>query len=188
MMELKWWEFSILDFEIRFAIGMSSILLFDRSIFTVAFRPGEDHMKRVCCLALAALVVATIPATSQPPASQPPAGSKPAFQSLKLDEALALARREKKMVMVDFGATWCGPCKMMEATTFKNQRVEMFLADNLIAIKVDIDNEKASAQKHNVTAVPTILFLDSNGKEVERIIGFKNAEQFLEALTKVKGK
>jgi thiol:disulfide interchange protein len=145
-------------------------------------------MKRAFRLALAALVVASIPAVGQPPATGQPPASKAAFQSLKLDEALALARRENKIVMVDFGATWCPPCKMMEATTFKNQRVESFLADNMIAIKVDIDHDKAAAQQHGIKAVPTILFLDSNGKELERIIGYKNVEQFLEAAMKVKAK
>jgi thiol:disulfide interchange protein len=133
------------------------------------------------------LAVLCIPAFSA--FGQPAAPTKAAFQSFSYDEALGMVRREKgKIVMIDFGATWCGPCKMMESTTFQDAQVKEHLADNLIAIKVDIDKSPDVANKHKVKAVPTILFLNGEGKEIERIVGYRNAQQFMQAARRIKAK
>ena len=71
-------------------------------------------------------------------------------------------------VLVDFWATWCGPCKMLAPTIEK-------LADKydgkLIVGKVDVDEEPALAQQFGVMSIPTVVLV-KDGKEVDRIVGF----------------
>lgn len=71
------------------------------------------------------------------------------------------------VVLTDFHADWCGPCKMLEPT------VEELAAETDAAIaKVDVDEHQGLAQKHRVQGIPTmILFAD--GEIAERIVGVR---------------
>lgn len=93
------------------------------------------------------------------------------FMDVKVEEALAKASAEGKLVFMDFYATWCTPCKWMEQTTFTDTRVASALNDNFISVKVNIDNVEGfqMKNKYEVNYLPTILILNSNGKMVERI-------------------
>ncbi|SCU79328.1 LAMI_0A08306g1_1 [Lachancea mirantina] len=71
-----------------------------------------------------------------------------------------------KLVVVDFFATWCGPCKMI-APMLEKFSQEYSQAD---FIKVDVDELPEVAQKHEVSAMPTIVYFKS-GKEVGRVVG-----------------
>ncbi|WP_182187453.1 thioredoxin family protein [Pectinatus frisingensis] len=75
---------------------------------------------------------------------------------------------EKKTFMVDFFATWCGPCKMLgrvfETIEGKNEV-------DIDIVKVDIDQEPELAQKYNVTVVPTLYFI-VNGEAENSMSGF----------------
>ena len=93
------------------------------------------------------------------------------FVDVKVEEALAKASKEGKLVFMDFYASWCTPCKWMEKTTFTDSRVTSKLNDNFIAVKVNIDDVEGFQMKnrYEVNFLPTILILNSNGKMVERI-------------------
>lgn len=84
------------------------------------------------------------------------------------------------LTIVKYGATWCGPCKMIAPILEE-------LADtygSVTFVDVDIDDEESSdsTAKNEVTMVPTVIFY-KNGKEVDRFVGFKPKEEF-EALIK----
>jgi thioredoxin 1 len=87
---------------------------------------------------------------------------------------------EKGIVLVDFFAMWCAPCRRL--TPILEQVAEEFQGRVKIG-KVDIDQEQATAAQFEVSSVPTmILFKD--GKEVDRILGLRNLEdlkKFLDA-------
>lgn len=75
---------------------------------------------------------------------------------------------ENGIVVVDFFATWCGPCKML-APVFDELNTE--LDGDAKFVKVDIDKSPELAQQFNVSSVPTILIF-KNGEPVESSIGF----------------
>ncbi|MCR8745720.1 thioredoxin [Romboutsia lituseburensis] len=72
-----------------------------------------------------------------------------------------------KVVIVDFFATWCGPCKML-TPIFEELSNSMTDVD---FVKVDIDQSLSIAQKYDITSVPTMMIF-KNGEPVDTIIGF----------------
>lgn len=82
-------------------------------------------------------------------------------------------RTSDKLVVMDFFATWCGPCKML-TPIFESLSKEM--SDKVDFGKIDIDRSLEVAQEYNIVSVPTMIIF-KNGKEVQRIVGFAPKEQ-----------
>ena len=68
----------------------------------------------------------------------------------------------------DFWATWCPPCKELKPTI---EALEKEYAGKIEIKSIDSDQNKELAQKFNVQAIPTLVFLDAKGKELSRIVG-----------------
>ena len=83
-----------------------------------------------------------------------------------------------KVVLVDFYATWCGPCKMLSPIL---DDVAAELPENAVIAKLDIDESLDTAKDYNVMSVPTMIIF-KEGKEVDRLIGLRQKEQILEAI------
>ena len=79
------------------------------------------------------------------------------------------------MVLVDFWASWCMPCKMMVPVL--NEVAEEVNGKVTIA-KVNVDEQKATAAKFGIRSIPTMV-LFHNGKEVKRIVGVKTKDYLL---------
>lgn len=71
-------------------------------------------------------------------------------------------------VLLDFWATWCGPCKML--TPVMEQLAREYEGKDVIIGKVDVDEETPLAQRYGVMSVPTVIFF-RDGKEIERKVG-----------------
>lgn len=82
-------------------------------------------------------------------------------------------KNSDKLVVIDFFATWCGPCKML-TTIFESLSNEM--SDKVDFGKIDIDRSLEVAQEFNIVSVPTMIIF-KNGKMVEKMVGFSPKEQ-----------
>ena len=81
------------------------------------------------------------------------------------------------LILVDFFATWCGPCKMLSPILDElSEEVK-----DVKFIKVDVDEEGDLAREYGVMSIPTIILFE-NGKEVKRFTGFMNKEEFVKFL------
>lgn len=83
-------------------------------------------------------------------------------------------------VLVDFWATWCGPCKM--AAPVLEELSEEY-KDKLLMVKIDVDQNPTVSGKYGIMSIPTtILFKD--GKEIGRQVGFSGKESFVTLIQK----
>ena len=89
-------------------------------------------------------------------------------------EALALAEKEQKYVFVDVYATWCGPCKQLKRTTFKDKEVGEYFNKNFINIAIDGETEEGDKilSRYNIRSYPTLLILDAKGRLQTKHSGF----------------
>jgi thiol:disulfide interchange protein DsbD len=103
-------------------------------------------------------------------------------------DASTRAKTEKRPLLVDFTAEWCGACKELSKETFSDPRVmEKALAANFVAVKVDATNDDdpqvdAVKGKYKVVGLPTVVIYDSNGQERKRFNEFVGPEPFLAAI------
>jgi len=100
--------------------------------------------------------------------------------------ASAAALKEKRPLLVDFTADWCGACKEMAKHTFSDADV-MKRAGKFVAVKIDATNDedpqvKRMMEKYKVVGLPTVVVFDSEGKERKRFNDFVDAKGFLAAL------
>jgi len=99
-----------------------------------------------------------------------------------LDEALSLAKKENKLVFVDFYTSWCSPCKKLSKEVFPQAEVGDFFNANFINCKVQCDDrgvgEKLKEQ-YQIQAFPTLMFLNGDGEIIHSKSGAPNAEGLL---------
>ena len=100
-----------------------------------------------------------------------------------LPSAIAQAKKEKKIVFVDFtGSDWCGYCIQLKKDVFDTKEFEAYAKDNLVLVEVDFPRKKKQApelakaneglnEKYKPTGFPTIVVLNGDGKEVWRNSG-----------------
>lgn len=101
------------------------------------------------------------------------------FEDLPLDKALEKAGKENKVVMIDFFTTWCGPCKMLDRSTWPNADVKKLLKEKAISLKVDAEKNRELSMKYRISSYPQIVFIKPDGTEIDRIVGFLPPETFV---------
>ena len=84
-----------------------------------------------------------------------------------------------KPVIVDFTASWCGPCQRI-APILEELAAEY--SDKIIIYKVDIDKERGLAQAFNVSSIPAVLYIPVNGEEPVMTVGARGKERFREEI------
>jgi thiol:disulfide interchange protein len=104
-----------------------------------------------------------------------------------ISEAQKLSKSTGKPIFVDFFATWCPPCKMLESQTYPNAKV-VAESQKWIMVKVDTDKQVEVAGRYGITNLPTLAVLDSNGKPLIATYGFLQPDDFLDFLKEAKTK
>lgn len=97
------------------------------------------------------------------------------FDEESFHEALA----SNQLLMVDFWATWCGPCQMLGPVI--EQLAEEYEEQDVMIGKVDVDENPALAQRYGVMSIPTVVFF-KDGEEFDRKVGTMAFEAYADTL------
>ncbi len=90
--------------------------------------------------------------------------------------------KDSKPTLVDFYATWCGPCKMQAPIL---EDVKKAVGDNANIIKVDVDRNNDLAALYRVQSIPTLIMF-VNGQPAWRATGLHQAQQLIDKINEVK--
>jgi len=152
-------------------------MLLDRDEFVVTFDPAKTSEARLIA------VVRQSGYTAQVVVGKDKAAELMATLEMMpsgftlLDDALATAKREHKLLVLDFNAEWCVPCRRMEKTTLVDRRVAELL-DQIVFVRVDTDRHSEIAQKLGVVGLPDIRFVLPDGRMIRQLRGFQDADPF----------
>lgn len=95
-------------------------------------------------------------------------GSGQAQNSAGSDSSTVASESAGMPTVIDFYATWCGPCKAI-APLFDMLKGEY--SSKIKFVSVDVDQDIAMAGKYKIEAMPTFVFLDAEGNEIDRLVG-----------------
>jgi thiol:disulfide interchange protein len=97
------------------------------------------------------------------------------------DAALKQAAIQHKYIFVDAYATWCGPCKMLKATTFRNKKAAEFYNKNFVNIAIDMEKGIGPqlAMQWRMQAYPTLIIFNYKGEPVLGTVGYIKAPDLI---------
>lgn len=102
-----------------------------------------------------------------------------------LTAAKSQAAREGKPILLEFSAGWCGPCRSMAKDVLPDPRVVKVL-QGFVTVDLDVDKHGETAAAYRVNPIPAFLVLDSNGRELARIEGYRDVSEFVMELSRAK--
>lgn len=122
------------------------------------------------------LVLATTAAAAPAGAGERLPGRADWLENFSLAQEEAILTR--RPVLLTFTATWCGWCRKLEATVFRDPGF-VNLAAHFVPVRVDGDRERGLVGLYRVTGYPTTIFLSRSGKELGRIVGYRPTAPFV---------
>ena len=99
-----------------------------------------------------------------------------------LNQAVSQAQKDNKTIMLVFDQDGCYYCDLLKKDVLSNNDVISKLNEGFITVVVDINSHPQLAAKYHVVGTPTMIFLDSNQKEINKIEGYVDAGEFLNTI------
>ena len=99
------------------------------------------------------------------------------FKDMTLTAAIELSNKTGKLIFIDCYTDWCGPCKRMAATSFKDEEVGKLYNDNFINLKIEMEKNPdgaAIARMYKIRAYPTLIMIDGKGELKNKVVGMQN--------------
>ncbi len=97
------------------------------------------------------------------------------------EEAFAAAKERNQPVLIDFYTDWCKWCKVLDTVTYIDPAV-VELSKSIVFAKVHAEKDTVAKESNSVTGYPSILLFDSDGNEIDRIVGYLPGPEFVEAV------
>lgn len=99
------------------------------------------------------------------------------------DAALARAKKDRKLLLIDFYGAWCPPCNLLDEMVFNQPDFEK-AAKNLVLVQLDADSQKSWDWKDHfkIGGYPTVVLADASLQEVGRVVGYRPVQQFVKWL------
>lgn len=134
-------------------------------------------MQRILNYTLLLMIVLGLSSCEQKP-------QKLVFFEGSLGQLKEEAKSTGKPYYVYFSADWCQPCTVLKKNVFSVPEVYEYSNEHFLALQVDVDefNGQELSRTYQIDGIPAILFFDSEGNYIDRVVGLMNSEQFLQIL------
>ena len=99
------------------------------------------------------------------------------------EQGLKSAHADGKPVLLDFTAVWCGWCKKLEKDVY-SETAFTDAAENYVCLKIDADKRRDLMEKYSVHGLPTLVLLNSEGQELERLSGYMQGKTLSDVMKK----
>jgi len=107
------------------------------------------------------------------------------FSKVTFNEAEALAKSENKKILIDFYTDWCVPCKELDKYIFEDSTIGKYINTNYISLQLNAESDygRNVGKKLDLQeAYPTVIFITSDGKEIDRIVGLISSNEYFQKI------
>jgi thiol:disulfide interchange protein len=143
------------------------------------------------CLAIAIVCSLSVQCQKNRPSAEKTKTIESIQWSADLAAGFQKAKRENKILMIEFTAEWCPYCRMMEDSVFTRPDV-IQKAGQFVPVRIDVDKQpgianqyQANARKYGGSGIPNVLFLNREGEKLMHAIGYFNDREFLAKMDSV---
>jgi thiol-disulfide isomerase/thioredoxin len=95
------------------------------------------------------------------------------------DLARSIANSSERLIIIDFWASWCGPCKVMDIELWQNAGMQK-ISKNFIGVRIDVDTERSLTARYGVKSIPKVIIITAGGDIIWQQDGYDYAEHFLQ--------